>query len=244
MFLGLLLQWGAMAADDAPDTLDGSAWILSELPPDDLLDKVTATLSFDGGTAAGTDGCNRYSGAYTFDGNELRFGQLAVTMMACPEPVMEQAKRYQDVLEAARGARREEDSLVLVDAAGELRARYDAQPATLADTRWTVTGYNNGKGGVVSVAAGTSLSLEFDAAGAVSGSAGCNRFRGSYTEFDGTVEFGPLAASRKMCQDEVMEQEAMFLEALPRGTTLRFEADRLELRNEDGALQVAARFAD
>lgn len=244
MLLGLLLQLSVMATDESPDTLDGSVWILSDLPPDALLDRVTATLMFEGGTAAGTDGCNRFTGAYSLDGDELRFGELAVTMMACPEPVMEQAKRYHAALKAARDARREEDSLVLVDAAGELLARFDAQPATLANTRWTVTGYNNGRGGVVGVAADTSLTLEFDDAGAVSGSAGCNRFRGTYTEGDDTVELGPLAASRKLCQDEVMEQEALFLDALPRGTRLRFEADRLELRDEDGALQVAARLAD
>ena len=246
MMLALLVQLPAMADEHSPDPLDGSAWILSELPPDALLDRVAATLAFEGGTVAGTDGCSRFTGSYTLDGDELHFGGLAGTMMACPEPVMEQARRYLSALESARGARHEDGGLALVGAAGELLARFDAQPVSVENTSWNVTGYNNGKGGVVSIAAGTSLTLEFDAAGTgtVSGSAGCNRYQGTYTSTDGAVEFGPLAATRRICQDDVMEQERLFLEALPRGTKIRFEARQLELRDEDGALQVAARLAE
>jgi heat shock protein HslJ len=41
-----------------------------------------------------------------------------------------------------------------------------------------------------------------------------------------------------------MAQETAFLEALPRGTTFRIEANRLEIRDDGGALQLAARRAD
>jgi putative lipoprotein len=46
--------------------------------------------------ASGFTGCNTFSGPYTLDGNHLIFGNLAATMMACPdganiEPAVQQA---------------------------------------------------------------------------------------------------------------------------------------------------------
>ncbi len=237
----LMVHSCAMTSDSLTTALDGSAWILAGLPPDDLLDGVTGTLAFDGDSVAGSDGCNRFRGSYSVEGDTLRFGQLAGTMMACPEPVMLQAKRFMAAMEAARSARIENGRLSLLDAAGESVASFDEQSQSLANTRWTVTGYNNGKGGVVSIAAETSLTLEFDDAGTVSGSAGCNNFRAGYVVDGSSIEFQAPAATRKLCPDEIMQQEQLFLEALPRGTTLRFEADKLELRDDQGALQISAR---
>jgi heat shock protein HslJ len=40
------------------------------------------------GAVAGSDGCNRYMGQYTLQGDDaLSFGPLAGTLMACPEPI-------------------------------------------------------------------------------------------------------------------------------------------------------------
>ena len=240
----MMLHLPAMGSEISTDTLDGSAWVLSELPSADLLDGVTATLAFDGNAVAGTDGCNRFRGSYTINDDELLFGQLAGTMMACPEPVMTQAGLYMAALEAARGARHEDGRLTLVDADGQPVASFNIESQTLADTRWIVTGYNNGKGGVVSIAAETSLTLEFDESGSAAGSAGCNNYRADYTVDGNSVAFGLPIATRRVCPEEVMAQETAFLEALPRGTTFRIEANRLEIRDDGGALQLAARRAD
>jgi heat shock protein HslJ len=68
---------------------------------------VTITLSFDGdtlreqGRVAGSAGCNRYTGPYTYV-NELTLGAIAVTRMACPPPIMEQEQRFLDVLQAVK----------------------------------------------------------------------------------------------------------------------------------------------
>lgn len=60
----------------------------------------------------------------------------------------------------------------------------------------------------------TETTLELDADGRASGSAGCNRYTGSYSFVDGELSFGPLAATRMMCPDEMMAQEDGFLGAL------------------------------
>ena len=56
---------------------------------------------------------------------------------------------------------------------------------------------------------------------------------------DGTsVSIGPLTTTRLACADEVMEQEQAYLAALQASTQYELTADRLTLRNDDGAIQV------
>lgn len=59
-----------------------------------------------------------------------------------------------------------------------------------------------------------STTLVFDDEGRVSGSGGCNRYTGSYTFTDGELSFGPLAGTKKMCPEAVMDQEDRFHKAL------------------------------
>lgn len=112
--------------------------------------------------------------------------------------------------------------------------------ARLAGTAWQVTGYNNGRQAVVSVLNGTELTMEFPADGRVAGSAGCNRYTGTFKQDGGTLSFGPAAATRRMCVEPegILEQEQRFLKALETVATARQEADRLELRTADGAMAV------
>ncbi len=56
--------------------------------------------------------------------------------------------------------------------------------------------------------------LAFDGEGRVSGSGGCNRFTGSYTFTDGRLSFSPLAGTKMMCPEAVMDQEDRFQMAL------------------------------
>jgi heat shock protein HslJ len=65
--------------------------------------------------------------------------------------------------------------------------------------------------------------IEFDADGGVRGSGGCNRFTGSYTFTDGVLELGPLASTKRLCPEAVMNQEDGFHRAL--GSIGRVEMD-------------------
>ncbi len=65
--------------------------------------------------------------------------------------------------------------------------------------------------------------IEFDAEGGVFGGGGCNRFTGSYTFEDGRLEFSPLAGTKMMCPEAVMDQEDRFHQAL--GAVERVEMD-------------------
>jgi heat shock protein HslJ len=223
--------------------LEGSAWLLESLAGRGVAPKPAVTLRFEQGRVQGNDGCNQYGGPYTADGASIRLGgSLMSTQMACPEPVMQQARAFTDALSMARAARIVGERLVLLDASGTELARFTAQAQGLAGTSWRVTGYNNGRQAVVSVDAGATLTLQFSADGSVGGSGGCNRYTGTYTTSSGGLRFGPLGATRRACVEPegVMEQEAAFLRALGTASRARIDGDRLELRTAAGALAVTA----
>lgn len=239
---GLLSACTAMPPKvDAPN-LDGTAWVLASLPARTLLEGTTTTLQFVDGRASGSDGCNRYTTPYTATGAALTFERSAsATMMACPPQVMEQARAFSTSLGATRSFRLVDGALQLLGDDATVVASFLPQPQELAGTSWRVIGYNNGRQAVVSVLAGTQLTMSFAADGRVGGSAGCNNYSGSYTHAGSSLRFGPAAATRRMCADPegILEQEQLFLQALETVTTIRQEGDRAELRTAEGVLAIS-----
>lgn len=74
---------------------------------------------------AGSGGCNRMSGPYELTGDELRFGALAATRMACAEG-MELEQEFFGMLDEVRRAAVEDGELVLFAADGSRLARFAA----------------------------------------------------------------------------------------------------------------------
>jgi heat shock protein HslJ len=221
-------------------SLDGTAWVLADLPRRTLLSGQPATLQFQAGKAVGTDGCNRYTAPYTSEGGILEVKPGAMTRMACPEERMQQADAFMAALSGVKRYRVGSGKLELLGADGAVLATLAKQVRDLAGTSWQATGINNGKGAVASVVPGSRVSLAFGTDGRVSGFAGCNNFTGSYAAEGSSLRLGPAAVTRKMCADAgVMQQEAAFLKALESASTPSVEADGLELRTADGALAAA-----
>ena len=80
--------------------------------PNPILEGSEITLTFKGGGASGSAGCNSYGAAYILDGTSLAFGDIAATERDCPtpegvgEPVrMEQEQRYLAALKDVTGYR-------------------------------------------------------------------------------------------------------------------------------------------
>jgi heat shock protein HslJ len=242
--LVLAMLAGCTAMPQAPEvpSLDGTAWVLSALPGTALAAAAPATLRFEEGRAAGSDGCNRYTVGYSASGTALQFpGRAASTQMACPPAVMEQAQAFMDALLGARAYRIEGGRLQLLSADGTVRATLAPQSQTLAGTGWRVTAINNGRGAVVSVAAGSTVTMSFVADGRAAGSAGCNQYTAGYEAAGSGLRFTTPASTRRMCADEaVMQQERNFLKALESVATVRMEGNRLEMRDAGGSLMVSA----
>jgi heat shock protein HslJ len=56
--------------------------------------------------------------------------------------------------------------------------------------------------------------LKFESTERVAGNGGCNGYFGAVELKGDSIRFGPLGATRRMCPDAVMNQEARFLAAL------------------------------
>ena len=228
------------AAADSPP-LDRTVWILSSvggrIPPTGA----TATAQFDGGRVQGTNGCNRYSAPVVIQGTNVQISpKAATTNMACLPDNMKLADTFMTALVSARSYRISSHQLDLLGADGKVVATFSAQSQSLAGTSWHVTGINNGKDAVVSLVAGTSVTMNFATGGKVAGSGGCNNYTSTYTQDGGKVTFTSPAATRRMCAaSAVMEQEQAFLKALESAATARMEGNGLELRTADGALALS-----
>lgn len=233
--------WPTIAASAHSPPLKGTAWILSSLGARMPPTGGTATARFDGSRVQGTNGCNRYSAPVVIQGSNMEISsKAATTNMACPPDIMKLADAFMTALASARSYRITGHQLYLLDADAAVLATFSAQSQSLGGTSWHATGINNGKDAVVSLVAGTSVTMHFATDGKVAGSGGCNKYTSTYTQDGGKLTFTSAAATRRICAAAgVMEQEQAFFKALESVATARIEGDQLELRTADGALALS-----
>lgn len=90
-----------------------------------------ATMDFIGNRASGYTGCNRWTADVTEAGEELRFGMVAVTEMACLTHMQRDTERnFLRVLERTRYAHFDQESLVLMDARQNQIAQFNSNLPT------------------------------------------------------------------------------------------------------------------
>jgi heat shock protein HslJ/uncharacterized membrane protein len=227
----------------ASASLEDSTWRLSRLLGRALpavQERNAMTVSFKGGRVHGFSGCNQFMGSYALEGGRLVLGRLGGTMMACPEPAMSLESHFLKALSGAFDVAVAGDTLTLTPADGGEALQFErAAPPRLEGVRWEVTGYNNGRQAVVGPKIGTRLTVKFQG-GKVSGSSGCNRFRGAFTAEGSALNIGPLATTRKACEDAVMTQERDFLRALESATTWDLVRGMLDVHRADGERVLTA----
>jgi heat shock protein HslJ len=233
-------------SDDAKPTtaLEGKTWVLTsyaggsesrDVPPGVRVDAV-----FKDGTVGGQAPINTYSGPYTLSGDSgIDIGPVASTMMAGAPEAMTLEQAYFAALDKATAFAVEGETLTLSDADGNVLLNYGAAAqATITGQSWKVTGYNNGKQAVQSVAGDAELTAVFGDAGTVSGSAGVNTYNGPCTIDGQTISVGELATTMKSGSDALMKQETLYLAALQSAATWSVRGDALELRTADDAIAV------
>ena len=108
---------------------------------------------------------------------------------------------------------------------------------TLTNTYWKLVELN---GAAVEPGEGKELHMILRGEDQVGGYAGCNQFTGSVTVTGDGLSFGPIASTRRMCQD-AMQQEDAFLQALENAQ--RFEISGEDLAIADASGEVTMRFA-
>lgn len=223
--------------------LAGTQWRLDKIRGSAVLQTTTITANFALAKLSGSAGCNTYNAAYFNLADRITISLPAATLKACPAPILAQEQIYLAALIAARRYTATDEILQLQDVNGSELLSYTRQANKLPGTSWNVTAYNNGKGGVVSVLQGTSLTTDFGTDGNVSGSGGCNRYTAPYKTLASSIQIGPLASTRQACAQSIMDQENQFLSALEGSATYQIDGNILELRRSDDALMVTMKSA-
>lgn len=89
----------------------GPAESMTEAVPD-----ADATLTFsDDGTVAGSGGCNSLGGEYTLEDNQITFGALTSTLMACDEARNAQESAVMQVLTSTAEFAIEDQTLTITN---------------------------------------------------------------------------------------------------------------------------------
>lgn len=200
--------------------------------------EITLKFDVDGGIA-GNAGINNYFASYDVGGDAL-FGVIGSTMMAGPEDAMMQEMTYLTLLNETASFSIEEDELKLYDSDGNVLLVFEkAVPPVsvpLTGTTWVLDSYNNGNDAVVSVIAGTEITLNLNEDGGIAGTAGCNSYFASYEESGNGISFGPVGATEMFCDEPegTMVQEASYLQMLESAAGYEIEGDSLTIQDSSG----------
>jgi heat shock protein HslJ len=233
----------AEPAAAATQSLDGRTWVLKDLSGLKAAQleglERPVTVRFAEGRITGFSACNTFFGGYQQAGDRLEVGPLGSTMMACEAPASEVERRFHSVFSGKFQVALDGEQLQLSSASGAA-LQFVAEPAPqLEGVTWNVKSFNNGRQAVVGVIGDSSLFMEF-ADGEVSGSAGCNNFRGSFKATGNRIEFGVAASTRRACSEELMTQEREFLAALSSTVRWTIEGGVLDMHREDSERTIWA----
>ncbi len=103
--MGLALVGLASCASVGDRQISNGQWRAVDLNGVPVGAGAPVTLRLENGQASGNAGCNRYSSSFRASRpqQQIRFGPLATTRMACPAPVMEQEARFLSIMAAVTG---------------------------------------------------------------------------------------------------------------------------------------------
>jgi heat shock protein HslJ len=228
----------ASPSPSGPSPLVGTSWKLTLLG--NAAPTSNATLTFTDDNAGGLAGCNTFTASYTADASALKFGPIALTRMACEPGVTSFESAYVSALSNTTKYTMSVEQLTLQSGGGEALLTYAPGSPTDIEGSWEVTSFNNGSA-IVSVALGSTITMEFDADGQVSGNGGCNQYSGGYSVDGSSISIGPLRSTMMACPDEAVgTQEAQFLAALDMVETWSLAGDELTLLGTGETILVTA----
>ena len=111
---------------------------------------------------------------------------------------------------------------------------------TSLDGTWHVVAISDDQGKLQATAGPHKTTLSF-AAGAVSGSAGCNNINGTVTQTDAAVTWRNVVITELACPDKaMMQQEGAYWHAVNASATFKIVDGTVEFRNQAGAVTLTA----
>jgi heat shock protein HslJ len=222
--------------------LQGTKWILRSYDQAGTLtlvpDNQYADAAFDANRVTGFSGCNTFDARYRAGGRTLFVSQASSTLMACPEEAMTFEQTFLQLLDSSRFYSTRQDTLTIFSAVGQTVLVFDAAPRNPLLGKWQVGSFESAPNTVAALLPGTTMDVAFGI-GNVGGFAGCNSFSGVYGTNGNVVRIGRLATTRLACADDVMAQEAAFLNALEGAALIETRSDQVNLTDLRGSLKVA-----
>lgn len=236
----LLVAGGSLALTQAgPDdlaTLQAAPWTLSELDGESIDPSAGVTAAFAAdGSLSGFAGCNNYSSDYTTEGAILTVGPIASTRKLCDDAISANENIFLDLLQNAGTWSLDGPVLTITatDGGTLVFGGEAAEPAAFAGTDWQLASISG-----QDVPAGIAANAIFGEDFTVAGNAGCNTFSGDYSVDGESIVIGPLAATRKACEPDVMDVENAFLNGLEQVSTMAISGQMLTLSSSDGSVQL------
>ena len=104
--------------------IEGKDWLAEDIQGGGVIDnaQTTLTVSTDG-AVSGSGGCNRYFSKATVTGENISFAEIGSTYVQCPPALMNQERKFLDVLGKTRSYKIDMGKLVLFDDEGKEVAR-------------------------------------------------------------------------------------------------------------------------
>jgi len=211
------------------------AWVLDHgsapAGPIEVPDGWRVTLVFDADGVHG-QACNYYGGQYDLSGSSIVFSEMAMTEMACEEPMMTVESAYHRALGAVDTVDRVADTLTLSGPDAELVFRLlpPVPDAGLQGTHWILDTLIEGE--TASSVQGDGW-LELRADGSLAGSTGCRALSGRYV-IDGDRVVATDLRADGTCSPALSRQDAMVVEVLGDGFGVAIDGGRMTVSQTDG----------
>jgi heat shock protein HslJ len=217
--ISLLILSGCQTVSDAGTPANEPAsYVARGNEPGWILKMDGKTMNFQGDYGATSIRMAQPEGRPSFNGMRYVTDRLTVdiTYASCADDMS--GERYSD-------------SVLIVAEGKELKGCGGRKlpPESLDGTKWTIMMLDQ-------MPSLDTLRTEVRFAdGKISGTAGCNRFTGTYSHKSNVLTFGAIASTKMMCPEKQMAQEAKFMRLLQGSVTKRYSVEgNLIFANENG----------
>ena len=237
LLLGIasLIIQGCSSLGNIMDTQLSNKWVLKSIngkSVEQAFEKSIPYIVINAGSSqiSGNSGCNNFNGSFSYANGKFSAPNLASTMMACI--FKNEEPQFMSFLAGESSLSIKNEDLIFTQNNRPVLVFTKAQPFGANDLAgmWTLT-YLEGRSASMDFA-NVVPTIEFNfSENRVSGTAGCNRYSGSFQLKDNTVTITPLMMTKMMCGN--IEGENKFANLLPGESKLVVENGVLYVKRND-----------